>query len=126
MFAWPELVSYNWDKAVYKIVESITGELGTTAEAVEKRLPRIFKRAFRWKAVVLPDEADILLEQGSFQYIHCNALVCVFPRTLIYYKGIMFFTAKADQKLQLSYLRSFILFNLSVSTLQFHVCFLVP
>ena len=39
------------------------GELGTTAEAVEERLPRIFKRASRWNAVLLLDKADILLEQ---------------------------------------------------------------
>jgi hypothetical protein len=38
------------------------GELGTTAEAVEERLPCIFKRASRWKAVLLLDEADVLLE----------------------------------------------------------------
>jgi len=41
------------------------GELGTTAEAVEERLPRIFKRASRWNAVLLLDEADVLLEQRS-------------------------------------------------------------
>lgn len=40
------------------------GELGTTAEAVERRLPHIFKRASRWKAVLLLDEADVLLFSG--------------------------------------------------------------
>jgi SpoVK/Ycf46/Vps4 family AAA+-type ATPase len=68
------------------------GELGTTAEAVEERLPRIFKRASRWKAVLLLDEADVLLEQRSVQDIHRNALVCVFLRTLEYYPGMMFLT----------------------------------
>jgi SpoVK/Ycf46/Vps4 family AAA+-type ATPase len=68
------------------------GDLGTTAEAVEQRLPRIFKRASRWKAVLLLDEADVLLEQRSAQDIHRNALVCVFLRTLEYYQGIMFLT----------------------------------
>jgi SpoVK/Ycf46/Vps4 family AAA+-type ATPase len=68
------------------------GELGTTAEAVEQRLPRIFKRAARWKAVLLLDEADVLLEQRSAQDIHRNALVCVFLRTLEYYQGMMFLT----------------------------------
>jgi hypothetical protein len=60
------------------------GELGTTAEAVEERLPCIFKRASRWKAVILLDEVDVLLEQRSVQDIHRNALVCVFLRTLEY------------------------------------------
>jgi AAA+ superfamily predicted ATPase len=68
------------------------GELGTTAETVEMRLPRIFKRASRWKAVLLLDEADVLLEQRSSQDIHRNALVCVFLRTLEYYQGMMFLT----------------------------------
>jgi SpoVK/Ycf46/Vps4 family AAA+-type ATPase len=68
------------------------GELGTTAEAVEQRLDRIFKRAARWKAVLLLDEADVLLEQRSAQDIHRNALVCVFLRTLEYYQGMMFLT----------------------------------
>jgi len=68
------------------------GELGTTAEAVEVRLPRIFKRASRWKAVLLLDEADVLLEQRSAQDFHRNALVCVFLRTLEYYQGMMFLT----------------------------------
>jgi AAA+ superfamily predicted ATPase len=68
------------------------GELGTTPEAVEERLPRIFKRASRWQAVLLLDEADVLLEQRSVQDIHRNALVCVFLRTLEYYQGMMFLT----------------------------------
>ena len=68
------------------------GELGTTAETVELRLPRIFKRASRWKAVLLLDEADVLLEQRSSHDIHRNALVCVFLRILEYYQGIMFLT----------------------------------
>ncbi|KAH8772429.1 hypothetical protein F5882DRAFT_505893 [Hyaloscypha sp. PMI_1271] len=53
------------------------GELGTTAEAVEERLPRIFKRASRWNAVLLLDKADILLEQRSSQDIHRNTLVYI-------------------------------------------------
>ena len=69
------------------------GELGTTAEAIEERLPHIFKRASRWKSVLLLDEADVLLEQLSVQDIHRNALVCVFLRTLEYYQGMMFLTA---------------------------------
>jgi hypothetical protein len=74
------------------LMQVSAGELGTTAEAVEQRLPRIFKRAARWKAVLLLDEADVLLEQRSVQDIHRNALVCVFLRTLEYYPGMMFLT----------------------------------
>ncbi|KAH8757124.1 P-loop containing nucleoside triphosphate hydrolase protein [Hyaloscypha finlandica] len=74
------------------LMQVSAGELGTTAEAVEQRLSRIFKRAARWNAVLLLDEADVLLEQRSSQDIHRNALVCVFLRTLEYYQGMMFLT----------------------------------
>ena len=75
------------------------GELGTTAETVEKWLPRIFKRASRWKAVLLLDEADVLLEQRSSHDIHRNALVCVFLRTLEYYQGMMFLTTNRVEQI---------------------------
>jgi len=75
------------------------GELGTTAEAVEKRLPRIFQRASRWKAVLLLDEADVLLEQRSVHDMQRNALVCVFLRTLEYYQGMMFLTTNRVEQI---------------------------
>jgi SpoVK/Ycf46/Vps4 family AAA+-type ATPase len=84
-----ELIAEHLRRAIMLVS---AGELGTTAEAVEARLPRIFKRASRWKAVLLLDEADVLLEQRSVQDIHRNALVSVFLRTLEYYQGMMFLT----------------------------------
>ncbi|KAH8586146.1 P-loop containing nucleoside triphosphate hydrolase protein, partial [Bisporella sp. PMI_857] len=84
-----ELLAEHFRRALMPVS---AGELGTTAEAVEKRLLRIFKRASRWKAVLLLDEADVLLEQRSVQDIYRNALVCVFLRTLEYYPGMMFLT----------------------------------
>jgi SpoVK/Ycf46/Vps4 family AAA+-type ATPase len=84
-----ELLAEHLQKPLMQVS---AGELGTTAEAVEQRLPLIFKRAARWKAVLLLDEADVLLEQRSAQDIHRNALVCVFLRTLEYYQGMMFLT----------------------------------
>jgi AAA+ superfamily predicted ATPase len=77
-----ELIAEHLRRALMPVS---AGELGTTAEAVEQRLPRIFKRAARWNAVLLLDEADVLLEQRSVQDIHRNALVYVFLRTLEYY-----------------------------------------
>ncbi|CZT41144.1 uncharacterized protein RSE6_00844 [Rhynchosporium secalis] len=74
-------------------------ELGTTAETVEMQLPRIFKRASRWKAVLLLDEADVLLEQRLSHDIHRNALVCVFLRTLEYYPGIIFLTTNRVEQI---------------------------
>jgi AAA+ superfamily predicted ATPase len=84
-----ELIAELLQKALMPVS---AGELGTTADTVEKRLPLIFQRASRWKAVLLLDEADVLLEQRSVQDIYRNALVCVFLRTLEYYQGMMFLT----------------------------------
>ena len=58
-----------------------------------------FKRASRWKAVLLLDEADVLLEQRSSHDIHRNALVCVFLRTLEYYQGMMFLTTNRVEQI---------------------------
>ncbi|KAL5344312.1 hypothetical protein ACLOAV_010741 [Pseudogymnoascus australis] len=73
------------------------GELGTSAESVEARLPGIFQRASRRKALLLLDEADVYLEQRSPSEIIRNAIVCVFLRTLEYYQGIMFDDAIASR-----------------------------
>ena len=91
-----ELIAEHLQKALMPVS---AGELGTTAEAVEQRLSRIFKRATRWKAVLLLDEADVLLEQRSAQDIHRNALVCVFLRTLEYYPGMMFLTTNRVEQI---------------------------
>jgi SpoVK/Ycf46/Vps4 family AAA+-type ATPase len=68
------------------------GELGTRAEELEERLPLIFQRAAKWKALLLLDEADVFLEQRADHDINRNALVCVFLRHLEYYQGILFLT----------------------------------
>lgn len=73
------------------------GELGTSAEKLEAQLPLIFQRADKWNAVLLLDEADVFLEQRSFNDVHRNALVSVFLRELEYYQGIMFLTTNRVQ-----------------------------
>lgn len=67
-------------------------DLGTTVEKLEAQLPLIFQRAYKWKSVLLLDEADEFLEQRSLDDVHRNALVSVFLRELEYYQGIMFLT----------------------------------
>jgi AAA+ superfamily predicted ATPase len=91
-----ELLAEHLQRALMPVS---AGELGTAAEAVEERLPRIFKRASRWNAVLLLDEADVLLEQRSSHDIHRNALVCVFLRTLEYYQGMMFLTTNRVEQI---------------------------
>jgi hypothetical protein len=77
----------------------VPAELGITAQGVEERLPRVFKRATRWKVVLLLDEADILLKQRSVHDVHRNALVCVFLRTLEHYQGMIGWVTSSESLL---------------------------
>ncbi|KAH8883295.1 P-loop containing nucleoside triphosphate hydrolase protein [Thozetella sp. PMI_491] len=67
------------------------GELTSEDDIVEK-LQMHFNRASHWDAVLLLDEADVLLEKRSFEDLHRNGIVSVFLRMLEYYEGILFLT----------------------------------
>ncbi|KAK8001640.1 ATPAse AAA+ type core protein [Apiospora marii] len=67
------------------------GELSKEKEVVV-RLERIFELAVRWDAVLLIDEADVVLEKRSYENLKRNAIVSVFLRMLEYYRGILFLT----------------------------------
>ena len=68
-----------------------TGTLGTTASKIKEELELAFKRAKRWNAVLLLDEADVfVLQRGND--VEQNAIVAEFLRTLEYFDGLMFMT----------------------------------
>lgn len=67
------------------------GELGTNLANVEEALQRIFRRAGRWNAVLLFDEADIFLAKRDND-LERSAIVGVFLRLLDYYEGMFFLT----------------------------------
>lgn len=67
------------------------GHLGTDADEVEKHLKSILKRAARWGAVLLLDEADVYIRKRGNDLDH-NAVVASFLRTLEYFDGLMFMT----------------------------------
>ncbi|KAK5075645.1 hypothetical protein LTR70_010080 [Exophiala xenobiotica] len=69
-----------------------SGDLGTTASALDNKLSRILDLASTWKAVLLIDEADVFLERRSLNDMERNSLVSIFLRTLEYYSGILFMT----------------------------------
>ncbi|RSH83922.1 hypothetical protein EHS25_005166 [Saitozyma podzolica] len=69
-----------------------TGELGTTAAVLEKKLSEVLDLATAWKAVLLIDEADIFLEKRAVSHVERNALVGVFLRLLEYYNGVLILT----------------------------------
>lgn len=68
-----------------------SGELGTTAEAIETNLATIFQRGKRWNCVLLLDEADVFVVQRG-QNIEQNAIVAEFLRALEYFDGLLFMT----------------------------------
>jgi SpoVK/Ycf46/Vps4 family AAA+-type ATPase len=54
----------------------ITGsDIGTETERVDKNLTAIFKRAAKWGAVLLFDEADVFLEMRKTRDLKRNSLV---------------------------------------------------
>lgn len=68
------------------------GDIGETAEEVEKSLARTFSLAHRWGCVLLMDEADVFLSKRRKEDMRRNAVVSVFLRVLEYYSGILFLT----------------------------------
>jgi hypothetical protein len=68
-----------------------SGQLGTDAASVESALGTILKRAARWGAVLLLNEADGFLRKRDNDIEH-NAVVAAFLRTLEYFHGLLFMT----------------------------------
>ena len=68
-----------------------SGQLGTTAASVGATLMEILRRAMRWNAVLLLDEADVYIRRRDNDLEH-NAIVAEFLRTLEYFSGLLFMT----------------------------------
>jgi hypothetical protein len=68
-----------------------SGQLGISAESVEANLSTILRRAARWGAILLLDEADVYIRQRDNDLQH-NAIVAEFLRTLEYFNGLLFMT----------------------------------
>ena len=73
-----------------------SGQLGIRSEDVEKNLEKILKRAQRWGAVLLIDEADVYIRKRGNDIDH-NAVVAAFLRTLEYFHGLLFMTTNRSQ-----------------------------
>lgn len=68
------------------------GDIGESAEAVERTLENHFQLAHKWGCVLLLDEADVFLMRRNKTDLKRNAIVYVFLRVLEYYSGILFLT----------------------------------
>jgi AAA+ superfamily predicted ATPase len=84
------------------------GDLIVDESQLERRLLDEFERAINWDAILLLDEADVVLEARSFEDVRRNGIVSgpfilshystqalttlVFLRQLEYYQGVLFLT----------------------------------
>ncbi|CAK7242800.1 MAG: hypothetical protein STHCBS139747_004302 [Sporothrix thermara] len=84
-----ESVSESTRRPLYHVS---AGELSIEVSDLEKQLSEIFRLGARWNAVVLLDEADVLMSQRTTQDLRRNAIVAVFLRMLEYYRGMLFLT----------------------------------
>lgn len=83
-----EVYSEVVGKPLYRVH---SGQLGITAASVEENLSSILRRAARWDAILLLDEADVYIRCRDNDLQH-NAIVAEFLRTLEYFKGLLFMT----------------------------------
>jgi hypothetical protein len=91
-----EAVAELLHKPLYSVS---VGELGTSTDALEKKLRNILDVAVIWDAVLLLDEADIFLEERDEHNIERNAMVGVFLRLLEYHNGVLFLTTNRVRKI---------------------------
>ena len=83
-----EVYSEVVGKPLYRVH---SGQLGTTAATVGAALSDILRRAMRWDAILLLDEADVYIRKRDNDLEH-NAIVAEFLRTLEYFNGLLFMT----------------------------------
>ncbi|KAI9040723.1 ATP-binding protein [Aspergillus affinis] len=75
------------------------GELGSSADTVERRLKNILRMIPKWGAVLLLDEADVFMEERNATDLQRNELVSIFLRMLEYYEGILFLTTNRAERI---------------------------
>jgi len=89
-----ETVAETLKRPLYMVGAS---ELGINPHEVEEGLRRVLDRASSWNAVLLIDEADVLLEKRSSNDLARNALVAAALRLLEYHTGVLFLTTNRVQ-----------------------------
>jgi hypothetical protein len=75
------------------------GELGTNAASLDQALERIIGMTSRWHALVLIDEADVLMAKRDDTDLERNAVISVFLRRIEYQETIMFLTTNRVESL---------------------------
>eukprot|EP01122_Echinamoeba_exundans_P011219 TRINITY_DN4388_c0_g2_i1.p1 TRINITY_DN4388_c0_g2~~TRINITY_DN4388_c0_g2_i1.p1 ORF type:complete len:956 (+),score=202.74 TRINITY_DN4388_c0_g2_i1:242-3109(+) len=73
------------------------GELGTSAQEVDGAINNILSLCAQWKAIVLLDEGDALLEQREKGHLQLNSLTGVLLRSLENFDGQLYITSNRLQ-----------------------------
>jgi SpoVK/Ycf46/Vps4 family AAA+-type ATPase len=74
------------------LISFSAGDLGSNPEAVNMNLDWLLKYAERWNAVLVIENADVLLEQRIKGDINHNSVVMAFLRALEKYSGVIILT----------------------------------
>lgn len=83
-----EVYAETIGRPLYRVA---AGQLGVEVAEVSQTLEKVLRRAERWGAVLLLDEADVYVRARGNDIQH-NAIVAAFLQTLEYFHGLMFMT----------------------------------
>ncbi|KAI0532203.1 P-loop containing nucleoside triphosphate hydrolase protein [Xylaria digitata] len=91
-----EGVAEKLQRPLYRVK---AGDLGVSAEKVERSLKSALDLCAYWDAVLLIDEADVFLGRRSDEDLNRNELVSIFLVLLEYYQGVLILTTNRTEGL---------------------------
>jgi SpoVK/Ycf46/Vps4 family AAA+-type ATPase len=86
-----EIVAEFAEKPLYQIT---WGNIGTTAEVAESYFESVLSLGKVWGCVVLLDEADVFLEEGTPEHPARSAFTAILLKVLEAYDGLLILTSK--------------------------------
>jgi ATPase family associated with various cellular activities (AAA) len=92
--------------------------MGIHPRKLEFRLKAILKLVRDWNAILLLDEADVLLQKRSDDDLQRNAMVSIFLQRLEYSRGVIFLTTNRETEIDTAF-RSRIHITLKYATLTY-------
>ncbi|KAH6860522.1 P-loop containing nucleoside triphosphate hydrolase protein [Alternaria alternata] len=84
-----ESVAEHARKPLYAVTAA---EFAEKVSVTERKLNDVFDLAAHWEAILLIDEADVILTRRTYADVERNAVVAVFLRALEYYSGVLILT----------------------------------
>ena len=108
-----EVIAEKLHRPLYSVT---VGELGVSPESLERKLASIQELVESWNAILLLDEADILMEKRLDGDITRNAMAGILLRLLEKYSGIMFLTTNRMASIDNAF-KSRISMNIEYNTL---------